>query len=162
MPRQWRLITCRSSGGWTERWFGRLSAGLRDGVSRRCFDSPATNRRDGPRSMYRLIRTAERRSEPPLLDESQRAVVAHEGGPLLVLAGPGTGKTTTMVESVVELVERRGVDPSQILALTFSRKAAEQLRDRVTARLGRTLGTSLAATFHSFAYSLVRQHAPKD
>src|SRR3712207_4612632 len=98
----------------------------------------------------------------PHLDTSQRAVVAHEGGPLLVLAGPGTGKTTTMVESIVDLVEHRGVDPSEILALTFSRKAAEQLRDRVTARLGRTLGTSLASTFHSFAYSLVRQHAPKD
>ena len=42
--------------------------------------------------MYRLIRTAERRSERPLLDESQLAVVAHPGGPLLVLAGPGTGR----------------------------------------------------------------------
>jgi superfamily I DNA/RNA helicase/RecB family exonuclease len=98
----------------------------------------------------------------PLLDTSQQAVVAHEGGPLLVLAGPGTGKTTTMVEAVVELVERRGVDPGSVLALTFSRKAAEQLRDRVTARLGRTLGTGLAATFHSFAYSLVRHYSEAD
>ena len=57
-----------------------------------------------------------------------------------MLAGPGTGKTTTMVEAIVDLVERRGVRPEQVLALTFSRKAAEQLRDRVTARLGRTLG----------------------
>jgi superfamily I DNA/RNA helicase/RecB family exonuclease len=98
----------------------------------------------------------------PRLDTSQRAVVAHQGGPLLVLAGPGTGKTTTMVETIVDLVESRGVGPEEILALTFSRKAAEQLRDRVTARLGRTLGTTLASTFHSFAYSLVRQHADED
>ncbi len=99
---------------------------------------------------------------PPQLDTSQRAVVAHEGGPLLVLAGPGTGKTTTLVEAIVDVVERRGVSPEHVLALTFSRKAAEQLRDRVTARLGRTMGTSLASTFHAFAYSLVRQHAPAD
>src|SRR3954471_18943595 len=91
----------------------------------------------------------------PLLDAAQHAVVDHPGGPLLVLAGPGTGKTTTMVEAIVDLVQRRGVPPEQVLALTFSRKAAEQLRDRVTARLGRTLGTPLASTFHSFAYALV-------
>jgi superfamily I DNA/RNA helicase/RecB family exonuclease len=98
----------------------------------------------------------------PRLDKSQQAVVAHECGPLLVLAGPGTGKTTTMVEAVVDLVENRGVAPEEILALTFSRKAAEQLRDRITARLGRTLGTTLSSTFHSFAYSLVRQHTDKE
>ena len=49
-----------------------------------------------------------------------------------------------------------------MLALTFSRKAAEQLRDRVTARLGRTMATSLASTFHSFAYGLVRRYAPTE
>ncbi len=99
-------------------------------------------------------------ADVPRLDTSQQAVLAHDAGPLLVLAGPGTGKTTTLVELVVDLVERRGVAPDQVLALTFSRKAADSLRDRVTARLGRTLGSSLSATFHSFAYSLVRRHAP--
>ncbi len=96
---------------------------------------------------------------PEVLDPAQQAVVDHPGGPLLVLAGPGTGKTTTLVESVVDLVERRGVDPASVLVLTFSRKAAEQVRDRVTARLRRTLGTTVAATFHSFAYSVVRHYA---
>ncbi len=95
----------------------------------------------------------------PVLDPAQQAVVDHKGGPLLVLAGPGTGKTTTMVETILDLVERRGVAPHEILALTFSRKAAEQLRDRVTARLHRTLDTTLSTTFHSFAYSLLRAHA---
>ena len=111
---------------------------------------------------YTLRRAPVAPLAPPMLDTSQQAVVAHEGGPLLVLAGPGTGKTTTMVEAIVDLVERRGVGPEEILALTFSRKAADQLRDRVTARLGRTLGSSLSSTFHSFAYSLVRRHAVKD
>src|SRR3954469_4879917 len=95
-----------------------------------------------------LLRRPERATAPvPTLDGSQRAVVEHRGGPLLVLAGPGTGKTTTMVEAAVDLVERRGVDPGEILALPFSRKAAEQLRDRVTARLGRTTGSDLSSTF---------------
>ena len=74
----------------------------------------------------------------PRLDEHQQRVVDHQGGPLLVLAGPGTGKTTTLVEAIVDRIEQRGAAPDQVLALTFSRKAAEQLRDRVTARLGRT------------------------
>lgn len=98
----------------------------------------------------------------PELDEQQRRVVEHPGGPLLVLAGPGTGKTTTLVEAVVERIERRGARPDQVLALTFSRKAADQLRDRVSARLGRTTGHQLSSTFHSFAYALVRRYAPAE
>ncbi|MEV5897068.1 ATP-dependent helicase [Nonomuraea fuscirosea] len=92
-----------------------------------------------------------------MLDEHQRAVVSHQGGPLLVLAGPGTGKTTTIVESVVERIERRGVDPERVLILTFSRKAAEELRRRVTGRLRRTTRSPLALTFHSYAYALLRR-----
>ncbi|WP_235536086.1 ATP-dependent helicase [Nocardioides sp. Root190] len=98
----------------------------------------------------------------PELDEHQRSVVDHPGGPLLVLAGPGTGKTTTLVEAIVDRIERRGADPDSVLALTFSRKAADQLRDRVSARLGRTTGQQLSSTFHSFAYALVRRYAPAE
>jgi len=96
------------------------------------------------------------------LDEHQQRVVDHQGGPLLVLAGPGTGKTTTLVEAIVDRVHNRGVSADQVLALTFSRKAAEQLRDRVTARLGRTTSATVAATFHSFAYGLVRRFSPAE
>jgi superfamily I DNA/RNA helicase len=94
-----------------------------------------------------------------VLDEHQRAVVEHQSGPLLVLAGPGTGKTTTIVESVVDRIERRGLDPERVLILTFSRKAAEELRQRVTARLRRTTRTPLALTFHSYAYALLRRES---
>ena len=76
-----------------------------------------------------------------------------------MLAGPGTGKTTTLVEAIVDRIEHRGACPESVLALTFSRKAAEQLRDRVTARLGRTMATTLSSTFHSFAYGLVRRYS---
>ncbi|HEY0951534.1 ATP-dependent DNA helicase [Nocardioides sp.] len=98
----------------------------------------------------------------PELDEHQRRVVDHPGGPLLVLAGPGTGKTTTLVEAIVDRIETRGAKPDEVLALTFSRKAAEQLRDRVTARLGRTMSTTLSSTFHSFAYALIRRYSPAE
>ena len=106
---------------------------------------------------YQLTYPTTGRLEAPELDGFQRSVVEHPGGPLLVLAGPGTGKTTTLVEAIVDRIERRGADPGSVLALTFSRKAAEQLRDRVTARLGRTMATTLSSTFHSFAYGLVRR-----
>ncbi|WP_030451784.1 ATP-dependent helicase [Herbidospora cretacea] len=109
---------------------------------------------------YRLVRRGGvGRGPGPVLDEHQRAVVAHESGPLLVLAGPGAGKTTTIVESVVDRVEARGVDPERVLVLTFSRRAAGELRDRVTARLRRTTRTPLALTFHSYAYALLRREA---
>src|SRR5699024_2762060 len=79
------------------------------------------------------------------------------GGPLLVLAGPGTGKTTTIVEAVVDRIDRRGIDPSRVLVLTFGRKAAQELRERITGRLRRTTREPLAMTFHSYAYALIRR-----
>ncbi|MEU5638163.1 ATP-dependent helicase [Streptomyces milbemycinicus] len=105
---------------------------------------------------YRLVRTRPDPVAPPALDARQRAVIDHPGGPLLVLAGPGTGKTTTLVEAVTERV-RGGADPERILVLTFSRKAAVELRDRMAARLGGARGPQ-ATTFHSFCYALVRAH----
>ncbi|OKI19587.1 ATP-dependent DNA helicase [Streptomyces sp. CB03911] len=86
-------------------------------------------------SPYRLVRSPLAQPAPPVLDAYQQAVVEHAGGPLLVLAGPGTGKTTTLVEAVVRRIEQ-GTDPERILVLTFSRKAAMELRDRMSARIG--------------------------
>ncbi|GAA3973243.1 ATP-dependent DNA helicase [Streptomyces marokkonensis] len=102
------------------------------------------------------MRTPPERMDPPRLDAAQRAVVDHGTGPLLVLAGPGTGKTTTLVESVADRIARGG-DPERILVLTFSRKAALELRDRMALRMGATRAPR-ATTFHSFGYALVRAH----
>jgi superfamily I DNA/RNA helicase len=106
---------------------------------------------------YRLLRRPAPPADPPRLDDAQRAVVSHAGGPLLVLAGPGTGKTTAIVEAVVERITERHVDPERVLVLTFSRKAAQELRERITTRLRRTTRQPLALTFHSYAYALVRR-----
>ncbi|MEU3395322.1 ATP-dependent DNA helicase [Streptomyces filamentosus] len=102
------------------------------------------------------MRTAPAPVDPPQLDAAQRAVVEHDRGPLLVLAGPGTGKTTTLVEAVAARMER-GADPERILVLTFSRKAAVELRDRMATRLGGRRPPQ-ATTFHSYCYALVRAH----
>ena len=95
---------------------------------------------------------------PPRLDPTQQAVVDHPGGPLLVLAGPGTGKTTTIVEAVAARIDA-GVDPEQILVLTFSRKAAAELRHRITGRVAQTIREPLARTFHAYAYGVLRRAA---
>src|SRR5271157_1164243 len=106
---------------------------------------------------YRLVRRPLPAASAPRLDQAQQQVVDHEGGPLLVLAGPGTGKTTTIVAAVADRIERRGIAPERILVLTFSRKAATELRERITARLRRTTREPLAVTFHSYAYALARR-----
>ncbi|MEV7108792.1 ATP-dependent helicase [Streptomyces atroolivaceus] len=123
-------------------------------------NSPHRQARRRAPGAYRLVRTPPGSVDPPLLDAPQRAVVDHRDGPLLVLAGPGTGKTTTLVEAVARRVAR-GTDPARILVLTFSRKAAVELRDRMAARLGGTRGPQ-ATTFHSYCYALVRAHQDAD
>jgi superfamily I DNA/RNA helicase/RecB family exonuclease len=110
---------------------------------------------------YRLVRRPLARAGTSAsalrLDQAQQQVVDHAGGPLLVLAGPGTGKTTTIVAAVADRIENRGISPERILVLTFSRKAAAELRERITARLRRTTREPLAVTFHSYAYALARR-----
>ncbi|MYR87405.1 UvrD-helicase domain-containing protein, partial [Streptomyces sp. SID685] len=117
---------------------------------------PHPEARRGSRGAYRLVRTPPDRTAPPVLDAAQRAVVDHRSGPLLVLAGPGTGKTTTLVESVAARIAR-GADPERILVLTFSRRAAVDLRDRMALRIGAARAPQ-ATTFHSYSYALVRAH----
>ncbi|HET7531089.1 MAG TPA: ATP-dependent DNA helicase [Mycobacteriales bacterium] len=108
---------------------------------------------------YRLVRAAVEPTAPPTLDERQQSVVAHDSGPLLVLAGPGTGKTTTLVEAVATRITE-GADPDRVLVLTFSRKAADELRERIAARVGRTVAEPAAFTFHGFCHAIVRRYGP--
>lgn len=98
----------------------------------------------------------------PELDAAQRQVVAHQGSPLLVLAGPGTGKTTTIVEAVVaRLTGEPAVPADAVLVLTFGRAAAGELRARIAARLAGT-PTPTVATFHSLAWALLTTYCEPD
>lgn len=92
------------------------------------------------------------------LNREQRAASRADSGVNIVLAGAGTGKTKTLVEKVRSVVAGLPLAPEQILILTFSRRAAEELRDRVAAGLGDTGSGISAWTFHSFCLDLLRHH----
>lgn len=91
-------------------------------------------------------------------DEFQALAIAHHGSPLLILGGPGTGKTATLVESAVHRVGM-GLAPEQILLLTYGRESAAALRDAIVARVGSTVREPIARTFHSYAFSILRRAA---
>ena len=93
----------------------------------------------------------------PELDASQRAAAEHSGGALLLEAGPGTGKTLTLVARIIHLIEA-GADPASILALTFSNKAAREITDRVADALPREAPSIWTGTFHGFGLEILRRH----
>ena len=96
------------------------------------------------------------------LNEQQRRAVRHQGGPLLVLAGAGTGKTRTLVARAAWLRGAQGVPASRILLLTFTRRAASDMLARAAAGSGSPAGGSgriCGGTFHAIAHKIIRQHA---
>jgi len=96
------------------------------------------------------------------LNEQQRRAVTHEGGPLLVLAGAGTGKTRTLVARAAWLRDSRGLPSSRILLLTFTRRAASDMLARAAAAgNGSANGPEriCGGTFHAIAHKIIRQHA---
>lgn len=92
------------------------------------------------------------------LTKAQEEVVNHKDGPLCVIAVPGAGKTHSLVERLVHLIRKEKVNPAEILFLTFTQKAAGEIRNRVTARLGTTGEQPGIFTFHALAYSILREH----
>ena len=92
------------------------------------------------------------------LDPSQKNAAHASNGPLLVEAGPGTGKTHTLVGRVVHLISERGVNPNEILVLTFSNKAAEEMRQRVAEVFPDQASQIWMGTFHSFGLELLRKY----
>ena len=95
------------------------------------------------------------RKEP---NANQREAIGWDKGPLLVLAGPGAGKTFVLTERVIRIVEESPDDYFNVLALTFTNKAAAEMRDRVGNRIGSERQRVEVATFHSFCLGLLRQH----
>ena len=92
------------------------------------------------------------------LNPAQQDAVKHHGGPALVLAGAGSGKTRVIVERLAWLVEEQGVDPRNLLALTFTNRAAREMRERVQERLAGDRFSAWVGTFHSFGLYLLRRN----
>ena len=92
------------------------------------------------------------------LNPHQREAVSHLDGPLLILAGPGSGKTRVIVHRVAHMLEADNVDPSKILAVTFTNKAARELRERLEALVGPQVGRGMAVgTFHAICARWLRR-----
>ena len=96
---------------------------------------------------------------PHALNPEQLAAVEHVEGPLLVLAGAGSGKTRVLTSRVTRLIQDHGVPPDRILAVTFTNKAAGEMRERIRAQLGRDPVGAWIGTFHSLGARLLRRHA---
>lgn len=110
-------------------------------------------------SGLRLLPPRTQHSAVPVLTADQLAAVdvPHGSGPVLVPGAPGTGKSTVLVEAAVRRAQRDGLDPERMLILAPGRLAADSLRDRFTARLDRSLSTTPARTWASYAFDLIRR-----
>ncbi|HKD97841.1 MAG TPA: UvrD-helicase domain-containing protein [Micromonosporaceae bacterium] len=92
------------------------------------------------------------------LDSMQRVAASAPGGPMLIVAGPGTGKTRTLTHRIAYLCADLHVRPEQCLAITFTRRAAEEVAERLSTLLGPAAEDVTVATFHALALSMLREH----
>src|SRR2546427_11806703 len=95
------------------------------------------------------------------LNPVQREAVAHPGGPLLIVAGAGWGKTRVLPHRVAWLIRELGVSPFQILAITFTNKAADEMKARVARLVGPVAQKMWVSTFHSACVRILRRDATR-
>ena len=95
------------------------------------------------------------------LNPQQREAVVHEGSPLLIVAGAGSGKTKALTTRIAYLLAARDVQPGEVLAITFTNKAAGEMRERVAAAVGARARAMWVLTFHSACVRILRAEAKK-
>ncbi|PZH04258.1 DNA helicase PcrA [Streptomyces sp. NTH33] len=95
------------------------------------------------------------------LNDNQRAAVVHSGSPLLIVAGAGSGKTRVLTHRIAHLLGERGVHPGQILAITFTNKAAGEMKERVEQLVGPRANAMWVMTFHSACVRILRRESKK-
>jgi DNA helicase-2/ATP-dependent DNA helicase PcrA len=95
------------------------------------------------------------------LNEPQKAAVQHQGAPLLVVAGAGSGKTRVLTRRIAWLISQRGAHPGSILAITFTNKAAAEMKERVEALVGKRARIMWVSTFHSACVRILRKEIDK-
>src|SRR5215217_7819451 len=95
------------------------------------------------------------------LNPAQREAVVHGDGPLLVVAGAGSGKTRVLTHRIAHLIKERGVSPFEILAITFTNKAADEMKHRVSALVGPVAEKMWVSTFHKACVRILRRDADR-
>ena len=95
------------------------------------------------------------------LNDKQKEAVVNTDGPMLVLAGAGSGKTKVLTTKIAYLIEEKNIDPTNILAITFTNKAANEMKERVENMLGISSNMIQISTFHSFGLSIIKRHYEK-
>src|SRR5438128_10121861 len=95
------------------------------------------------------------------LNPVQHEAVTHHGGPLLVIAGAGSGKTRVLTHRIAHLIQDHGISPFEILAITFTNKAASEMKQRVGALVGPVAEKMWVSTFHSACVRILRRDAAK-
>ena len=91
---------------------------------------------------------------------TQHKAITHPPAPIMILAGAGTGKTTTLIHRIIYLIQNYKTDPKSILAITYTEKAARELKDRIIDVIGQSAEQMTVSTFHAFCFNLVKDFKP--
>ena len=128
------------------------------------FATPTTTPQQRVQQAHTIVQEHPQPAQPTQvslsLNAAQRAIQAHTQGAMLVKAGPGTGKTHTLIQWISSYLRQSQTDPAKLLAITFTNKAADELQARLIALLGARASNIQVGTFHAIAYQMLQERYP--